>query len=112
MLVRHGSKKLDRILVCTGGQEISEPVVDLSAKLADQADLKTTLLTVSTSVPSMYTGMGEMEETLGELLETETPVAQHLRRSAEQLTGRGVQAEVKIRYGDVVEAILEETMVI
>lgn len=110
MLVRNVSKKLERILVCTGGLKISEPVVDLSIKLAGQAALHATLLTVSTAVPSMYTGMDEIEETLEELLETETPVAQHLRLSAEQMTKSGVQAEVKIRHGDVVEAILEETL--
>jgi nucleotide-binding universal stress UspA family protein len=110
MLVRHVSRKLERMLVCTGGLEISDPVVNLSAKLADQAGLKATLLTVSTAVPSMYTGMEEIEETLEELLETDTPVAQHLRHSAEQLTKSGVPAEIKIRHGDVVEAILEETL--
>ena len=110
MLVRHGSKKLERMLVCTGGVKISEPVVDLSTKLAGQAGLEATLLTVSTPVPSMYTGMEEIDETLEELLETDTPVAQHLRHSAEQLTKSGVPAEIKIRHGDVVEAILEETL--
>ncbi|HKJ26303.1 MAG TPA: universal stress protein [Anaerolineales bacterium] len=38
MLIRRVSKKLDRILVCTGGKEISEPVVELSTRLAGTAD--------------------------------------------------------------------------
>ena len=44
-----------------------------------------------------------------EMLETETPMARHLRRSASLLTEAGIEAEIKVRHGDVVEAILEET---
>lgn len=108
LLVRNASNKLDRMLVCTGGVEISEPVVQLSAKLAGPAGLEATLLTVSVAVPSMYTGMGELDESLEALLETETPMAQHLRRCAEVMADSGIRAEVKISHGDVVEAILEE----
>lgn len=111
MLVRDGCQSLEKVLVCSGGQEISAPVVELSSKLAGRAGLKATLLTVSPSVPSMYTGMAEIEETMEELLETETPMAQHLRASAELLTSRGIEAEIEIRHGDVVEAILEEANV-
>ena len=95
--------------MCTGGLQISQPVVELSAKFAGQAGLQATLMTVAAAVPSMYTGMMEMEETLEELLSTDTPLAQHLRHNAEMLTKSGIQAEIKVRHGDVVEAILEET---
>jgi nucleotide-binding universal stress UspA family protein len=109
MLIRDIRGKLERMLVCTGGLNISQPVIELSTKLAGMAGLHATLLTVAAAVPSMYTGMMEMEETLEELLETDTPLAQHLRNSAEILTKSGIQAEIKVRHGDVVEAILEET---
>ena len=108
LLVRKSSENLDRMLVCTGGLEISEPVVSLSARLAGQVGMQATLLTVSAPVPSMYTGMDEMEETLEEVLETETPLSLHLRKSAEMLTKSGINAEIKVNHGDVVEAILEE----
>ena len=108
LLVRKASEELDRMLVCTGGLEISKPVVALSARLAGQAGMQAVLLTVSAAVPSMYTGMMEMDETIEELLETETPLAQHLRHSASLLTENGIDAEIKVRHGDVVEAILEE----
>jgi len=109
MLIRDIRGRLERMLVCTGGLEISQPVVELSTKLAGKAGLKATLLTVASAVPSMYTGMMEMEETLEELLETDTPLAQHLRSSADTLSKSGIEAEIKVRHGDVVEAILEET---
>jgi nucleotide-binding universal stress UspA family protein len=109
MLIRDIRGKLERMLVCTGGLQISQPVVELSTKLAGQAGLQATVLTVAAAVPSMYTGMMEMEETLEELLRTDTPLAQHLRHSAELLAKSGIRAEIKVRHGDVVEAILEET---
>ncbi|MBN2043773.1 MAG: universal stress protein [Anaerolineales bacterium] len=109
LMVRQTSEDLNHMLVCTGGLEKSEPVVALSARLASQAGLHASLLTVSTAVPSMYTGMEEMEETIEEMLETETPLARHLRRCASLLTEKGIDAEIKVRHGDVVEAILEET---
>ncbi|MFN2145033.1 MAG: universal stress protein [Anaerolineales bacterium] len=110
LMVRQASQKLDHMLVCTGGMQISEPVVALSARLAGQAGMTASLLTVSAAVPSMYTGIKGMEETIEEVLKTDTPMAQHLRRSAELLTDHGIDADIKIRHGDVVEAILEEAV--
>jgi nucleotide-binding universal stress UspA family protein len=99
---------LERILICTGGQEISEPVVKLSANLAREANLKATLMYVSGAVPSMYTGMGEIEERLDDILETDTPLAKHLRMSAEMLAKNNIEAQVEFRHGDVAENIILE----
>jgi len=108
MLVRKTNLKLERLLICTGGQDISEPVIRLSAKLAGMAGLQTTLLYVSGVVPSMYTGMNVMEETLEDLLGTDTPLANHLRACAELLSENNVKAEIEIRHGDVAGSILNE----
>ncbi|MGD8455980.1 MAG: universal stress protein [Anaerolineales bacterium] len=108
MLVRDANQKLERILICTGGQEISEPVVKLSANLAREANLKATLMYVSGAVPSMYTGMGEIEERLDDILETDTPLAKHLRMSAEMLAKNNIEAQVEFRHGDVAENIILE----
>lgn len=108
MLVRDTDPKLERILICTSGQVISEPVVEFSANLAGMAGLKATLLYVTGAVPSMYTGMVEMEEKLEKLLETDTPLAKHLRVSAEVLAQKNVEAQIEIRHGDVAETILQE----
>ncbi len=108
MLIRRVNHDFRRMLVCTGGLNISKPVVELSAKLAGEAELEATLLNVVSAVPSMYTGMEEVEETLEELLETDTPLAQHLRRCAEILANHNIKAAIEIRHGDVAEAILEE----
>lgn len=108
MLVRDADLRLERLLICTGGQDISEPVVKLSANLAEKAGLKATLLYVGGAVPSMYTGMEGIEGKLDELLETDTPLANHLRTSAEMLAENNLEAQVEIRHGDVAESILLE----
>jgi nucleotide-binding universal stress UspA family protein len=108
LLVRQVNVKLERILICTGGIDISMPVVESSAKLAGKAGVKATLLHVVSSVPKMYTGMGEMEETLEELLATDTPLAQHLKASAKILADHGIDSQIEIRQGAVAEEILKE----
>ena len=108
MLVRKVSSSFQRMLVCTGGFESAENVVKLSAKLAGSANMKATLLHVAGAIPSMYTGLDEMEETIEELLVTNTPLAQHLRQCASFLIEHDIEAKVEIRHGNVVEAILQE----
>ena len=108
MLVRKVSDRFEKMLICTGGFESAEQVVELSAKLAGTANMKATVLNVTGAIPSMYTGLGEMEETIEELLATDTPLAQQLRSCAALLNDRDITAEIEIRHGDVVEAILDE----
>jgi nucleotide-binding universal stress UspA family protein len=56
----------------------------------------------------MYTGLGELVESLSELLQTDTPVARHLRRGAQILEQHGVPAELRLRYGVVADEIIRE----
>lgn len=108
MLVRRVNFKLEKVLVCTGGQSVSDKVVQLSAHLTEVAGLHATILHVSPSLPSMYTGMGEMDGTLDQVLKSETPLAQHLKESAETFAEQKIDARVEIRHGAVAEEILTE----
>jgi nucleotide-binding universal stress UspA family protein len=56
----------------------------------------------------MYTGLGTIEETLSELLQSDTPVARHLRRGAEILAKYNVHAELKLRHGAAAFEIVRE----
>ncbi len=108
LLVREENLKLERILICTSGLDISDPVVKFSAFLAGKAKLPATFLYVTSAVPSMYTGIDEIEETLEGVLETDTPLAKHLRASAKIFSRNDIEAEIKLRHGDVAESILHE----
>lgn len=52
--------------------------------------------------------MGELDESLSELIQTGTPVARHLRQGAQMLEERRVPAEWRLRYGVVADEIICE----
>ena len=100
--------ELRRLLICTGGKDPGNLVIEQGARLAQASGAEVTVLHVTNPVPSMYTGMGEIEETLPELLQTDTPTARHLRRAAAYLAERDVASNLVIRQGDVADEILAE----
>jgi len=108
LVVRYPHPKLERVLICTSGQDAARRLIEEGARLAKLAGATATLLYVSAMVPSMYTGLDEIEESLGELLDTDTPVARHLRQGAAILDEHGVAADLELRHGTVVDAILNE----
>ncbi len=99
---------IERLLICSGGAEVAEDVVETGAWIAQAMGARATLLHVVTPVPSMYTGLGELNESLSQLLQTDTPVARHLRRGAQILKEYGVPAELRLRYGVVADEIIRE----
>jgi nucleotide-binding universal stress UspA family protein len=110
LVARQARPSLEHVLVCTSGADVAEPVVELGAWLAGAANARTTLLHVSSPVPSMYTGLEELEETLPELLQTDTPLARHLRRGAKILARHQVTATLKQRHGVAADEILREAL--
>ena len=112
LVVRHDHQKLERILICTGGTPAADPVIEFGAEIASRSGAKATLLHVANPIPSMYTGLNEIEETLSELLATNTPIARHLRRGAKILSDKNVtDAELQLRHGEVAGEILREARI-
>jgi len=108
LVVKNPRSETHRMLICTGGLKMTEPLVDVGAKFAVALEADVTLFHVAANVPSMYTGLKTIEETLSELLETDTPIARHLRRGAEILAEHQVEAEIKLRHGSAVYEIVRE----
>lgn len=108
LIVRHPRAQLESILICTGGRQVAEPVIKTGAAITRAAAGQATLLHVAGTIPTMYTGLGEIEESLAELLETDTPVARHLRHGAEILKDYGITAQINLRHGVVANEILRE----
>jgi len=108
LVVRDPEPEFSRILICTGGLVLSEPAIEAGAQLAKALQAEVYLLHVVGVIPSMYTGLDEIDETLPELLSTETPIARHLRRSAEILDRYEVRSHIKLRHGVVTEEIVRE----
>jgi len=108
VIAKNPKPEVKKILMLTGGQQVSESAVKAGARLACSLAARVTLMHVAANVPSMYTGLETIEETLEELLHTATPVAEHLRRSARILERLKIPSEIKLRHGETVYEIIRE----
>ena len=110
LLTQNTKPKIKRILVCTGCMENDYSLITQTSILAGYLGSVVTLLHVFPGpVPSMYAGLDQIDETIEELLQTDTPYAQFLRHSVEILKESNIGSEVKIRRGIPIEEIIRET---
>ena len=108
VIARNPKDDIKHILMLTGGLRVSESMIEIGAELACSLNAKMTLMHVTANVPSMYTGLETIEETLEELLQTDTPVAKHLRKCAQVLDNLNVSSEIKLKHGEPVYEIIKE----
>jgi nucleotide-binding universal stress UspA family protein len=101
-------KHLKRFLVCTGGKEFIEHAVEFTGKLAAAVDASVTLLHVMAEPPAMYADLVRLEENVDQLLESKSELGTNLRRQKRELERLGVQAEVRLRHGIVIDQVFEE----
>lgn len=112
LLSENPKPKLERILLPTACKEGDHSLVTAGARLAKALEANLTLLHVTSgNVPAMYTGLDQLEETVEELLQTDTQFARHLRRGVSILNDHQVDSEVKIRRGVPLEEIIRETQI-
>ena len=109
VLVSRGiTQNLNHILVCTSGPSAGFDAIKTAIKMSKRTNSKLTLLHVSTAIPSMYTGLTQMGESLADLLQTDTPTAQYLRDCAALLNNAKIDAEIELRHGTPAEEILRD----
>jgi len=108
LVVQERRITLDHILVCTAAREVDQSLIEKSAQLAKGTDANVTMLYVTDPMPGMYTGLETMEETLAELLLTDTVQANELNWSVQYLEDEGVEAKLKLRQGIVTDEIHHE----
>lgn len=110
LLTQNTKPKLDSILICSACKEDDYLLLNQAAGLAGDLGASVTLMHVFPgAVPSMYTGLDEIEETVEEFLQTNTPYAQYLRKGIEILQDARIESEVKIRWGIPIDEIVRET---
>ena len=110
LLTQNTKPKLDKILLCSGCKEDDFSLITQGAKFTHDLGASVTLLHVFPGpVPTMYTGLDQIDETVEEILQTDTPFAQHLRHAVEILEEMEIDSEVKIRRGIPLEEIIRET---
>ncbi len=99
LIVRRGRQDITRLLVGIGGEGFTADVAEWAANIAAAVGAHVTLLHVESAPPLMYAGLAEVQQTLAELLETDTATARALRQAAGILEQAGVQAEIKLAFG-------------
>jgi nucleotide-binding universal stress UspA family protein len=108
LIVRESRPQIDNILVTAGGRPQSTPTISFGTELAQELGAHATLLHVMNPIPQMYTGLHEMEETLPELLQTDTEEGRTLRRGARLMGERDVDGDLELRHGLVEQEIILE----
>lgn len=109
LIVKNPGERIERMIISTGGHEMSDPTVNTGISIAQQLQARVSLLHVMPSLPSMYTGLERLEETLEEVLNTETPLARHLKAKAAEMDQRGINAQIELRRGLPSEEIVRAT---
>jgi nucleotide-binding universal stress UspA family protein len=112
VLVVRGDRpvKLDKMLIAIGGQKMNQEVIKVGARIARASQAIVRVLYVTSPVPTMYTGLNEMEETLEELLQTDTPIARYLRWSAQYLANQGLDAKLEKAQGVDTDEIMRQAL--
>ncbi len=112
LITQNTKPKIDRILLCTACMENDYSLLMQAAGFAGHIGASVTLLHVfAGAVPSMYTGLEQIDETVEELLQTDTSYARYLRKGVEIFKSNQIESEVKIRRGVPIEEIVRETQI-
>jgi nucleotide-binding universal stress UspA family protein len=111
LLVKGARAQLSRVLICASGAEHGHLAVWAGASLACGAGARATVLHVLDAMPAMYTGLEQMEETLAELLQSDTEKARELKWAAQVVRAECEISEIKLRRGIVADEILREGQV-
>ena len=101
-------KKMERILVCTGGKRYIDDAVQLAGEIANCVGATLTLLHVMAEPPAIYADLVRLEEDVDRLLASESELGRNLRGQKESLEKSGLKVEVRIRHGLALDQIFTE----
>jgi nucleotide-binding universal stress UspA family protein len=108
LLVKGERTRLSKVLICASGTEYGHLSIWAGAALACAAGAKATVLHVTEAMPAMYVGLEQMEETVAELMQSDSAMARELRWAAQVVKAECEIAEFKLRRGIVPDEIVEE----
>jgi len=99
---------LARILVCSGGKEYIDNAVRLTGQIAKGTQAAVNLLHVLPDLPAIYAPLGRMKVTAESLLNSHSELGLNLRHEKELIESLGVNVELQLRRGSVLDGILRE----
>lgn len=108
LLVRPTIRPVERVLICAGGDDSIVEDARFTGRLVQHVRPQATVLHVLSQVPLIF-GAGSQRERVTELFAaTGAPEMRNMQSAADALEQMGVQAEVKIRIGLVIEEVAAE----
>lgn len=107
LLVGEPRPQLERILVCTAGGYKGRRAVRFTANIARATGASVQLFHVMAEPPHVFEDM-EDEEDVERFLHEKTALARSLERQRDILAAAGVPHQLRLRYGLVVEEVVEE----
>ncbi len=99
LVVREPRDQLERILIGVAGGGFTDYCARLGGRIAAAFDAHVTLLHVRNIPVLMYAGLEQVQETLEEMLQTDTQEARALKRAAAILTELGVETDTFLMHG-------------
>lgn len=97
-----------RVLICSGGKHYINNGLQLAGQIAQVLGAKVVLLHVMPRPPAMYSHLPRIRETAASVLTSPSQLGINLRQALKSLETLGVQAEVRLRQGQVLPEILSE----
>jgi nucleotide-binding universal stress UspA family protein len=109
VLVAQGERaQLKKFLVCTGGKEFIEGALQITGQIAAATGASVTLLHVMAEPPAIYTDLVRLEEDVDLLFQSNSELAENLRRQTRELESLGVPVQVRIKHGMVLDQVFAE----
>ena len=97
-----------KILVCVGGGTHSEVDAEVAARVALPFQARVVVLHIVSQVPLEYSGLEDMRSHLAQFMASGSPSARQIERAMSVLEDLGVEHEMLIREGIVVDEIIDE----
>ena len=108
LIVMGNPTGLKRILICSGGKGYIEAAFGLVSQIAQKTGASITLLHVVVQAPAIYSEFRAFDQDVELLLNSNTELGRNLRREKEALAALGIQTQVQLRQGFVLEEISRE----
>lgn len=111
LIVRGERRGLERVLLCTGAEAVSEANAQAAGAIAGLTGAEVTVLHVMSQLPLRPDApLEDLQESAEEAMAAGTREGQHLQRVIELLRAAGVRGQItpKIRRGLVIDEIFDE----
>lgn len=108
LLVRGNVERISRVLICAGGDETVIADARLTVRLARRAGASATVLHVLSQMPLLFGVRTPVERATEAFTATGAPEIKNMTAAVAVLQAGGVQAEIKVRVGLVIDEIVAE----